>query len=188
MRPRQPAQEPPPGAASRAAEILRESASPEARGGRPSFHPSWPQRSRDRVVGQGRRPSAPSLGVPGGDLPSRQGDRHGGHGDRNRAAGSRRPFAPTQHLTQLHVAYGNALIAARGYSAPETAEAFARARESASGDADAPGRLAADYGLWASSYMRGDLPSMRAHAEAFLSDLEASPNSHEASVATAPLG
>ena len=93
------------------------------------------------------------------------------------------PVAPTQHLTQLHVAYGNALIAARGYSAPETTEAFARARASASSDADAPGRLAADYGLWAGSYMRGDLPSMRAHAEAFLSDLDASPNSPEASVA-----
>ena len=98
-----------------------------------------------------------------------------------RAAGG--PVAPTQHLTQLHVAYGNALIAARGYSAPETAEAFARARESASGDEDAPGRLAADYGLWASSYMRGDLPSMRAHAEAFLGDVEARPDSPEASVA-----
>ena len=99
------------------------------------------------------------------------------------ADGAGGPVAPTQHLTQLHVAYGNALIAARGYSAPETAEAFARARESASGDEDAPGRLAADYGLWASSYMRGDLPSMRAHAEAFLSDVEASPDSPEASVA-----
>ena len=98
-----------------------------------------------------------------------------------RAAGG--PVAPTQHLTQLHVAYGNALIAARGYSAPETAEAFARAREFASGDKDAPGRLAADYGLWASSYMRGDLPSMRAHAEAFLGDVEARPDSPEASVA-----
>ena len=98
-----------------------------------------------------------------------------------RAAGG--PVAPTQHLTQLHVAYGNALIAARGYSAPETAEAFARARESASGDEDAPGRLAADYGLWASSYMRGDLPSMRAHVEAFLGDVEARPDSPEASVA-----
>ena len=98
-----------------------------------------------------------------------------------RAAGG--PVAPTQHLTQLHVAYGNALIAARGYSAPETAEAFARARESASGEEDAPGRLAADYGLWASSYMRGDLPSMRAHASAFLNDVEASPDSPEASVA-----
>ena len=96
--------------------------------------------------------------------------------------------APPQHLTQLHVAYGNALIAARGYSAPETAEAFARARESASGDEDAPGRLAADYGLWASSYMRGDLPSMRAHAEAFLGDVEARPNSPRPALPIAPPG
>ena len=73
--------------------------------------------------------------------------------------------AQRQRLTQLHVAYGNALIAARGYGAPETTEAFARARESASGDKDAPGRLAADYGLWVGSYMRGELPSMRAHAD-----------------------
>ena len=49
-----------------------------------------------------------------------------------------------QRLTQLHVAYGNALFAARGFGAPETTEAFARARESASGDKDAPERLAAD--------------------------------------------
>ena len=83
----------------------------------------------------------------------------------------------------MHVAYGNALIAARGYGAPETTEAFARARESASGDKDAPERLAADYGLWASSYVRGELPSMRAHAAAFLSDVEARPNSPEAGVA-----
>ena len=36
--------------------------------------------------------------------------------------------AQRQRLTQLHVAYGNALIAARGFGAPETTEAFARAR------------------------------------------------------------
>ena len=36
--------------------------------------------------------------------------------------------AQRQRLTQLHVAYGNALIAARGYGAPETTEAFAKAR------------------------------------------------------------
>ena len=86
-------------------------------------------------------------------------------------------------LTQLHVAYGNALIAARGYGAPETTEAFARARESAAGDKDARGRLAADYGLWAGSYMRGELPEMRTHAMAFLNDLEATPDSPAASVA-----
>jgi tetratricopeptide (TPR) repeat protein len=98
-----------------------------------------------------------------------------------RAAGD--PVAPTQHLTQLHVAYGNALIAARGYSAPETAEAFARARESGSSDKDAPARLAADYGLWAGSFVRGDLPSMRAQAAAFLADVESTPESAEAGVA-----
>ena len=48
---------------------------------------------------------------------------------------------------------------------------------------DAPERLAADYGLWAGSYARGELPSMRAHAAAFLSDVEARPNSPEAGVA-----
>ena len=42
---------------------------------------------------------------------------------------------------------------------------------------DAPGRSAADYGLWVGSFIRGDLPAMRAHAAAFLSDLEARPDS-----------
>ena len=91
--------------------------------------------------------------------------------------------APTQRLTPLRVAYGNALLQARGYGAPETTQAFARARESASVDKDAPGRLSADYGLWTSSYTRGELPSMRAHALAFLNDAEASPDSPEAGVA-----
>ena len=86
-------------------------------------------------------------------------------------------------MTQLHVAYGNALIAARGYGAPETTEAFARARKSASGDKDAPERLAADYGLWVGSFVRGELTSMRAHAAAFLNDVEARPGSPEAGVA-----
>ena len=91
--------------------------------------------------------------------------------------------AQRQRLTQLHVAYGNALIAARGYGAPETTQAFARARELASGDKDAPERLASDYGLWVGSCVRGELPSMRAHAAAFLSDVEARPDSPEAGVA-----
>ncbi|MFZ2108997.1 MAG: AAA family ATPase, partial [Roseiarcus sp.] len=91
--------------------------------------------------------------------------------------------APNQRLTRLHVSYGNALLAARGYSAPETTEAFAKAHESASGDKDASGRLAANYGLWASSNVRGDLPSMRDHAAALLSGVEARPDSPEAGVA-----
>jgi len=90
---------------------------------------------------------------------------------------------PSQRLTQLHIAHGNALIAARGFGAAETAAAFAKARESAAGDKDAPERLAADYGLWAGNFVRGELSAMRAHAETFLGDVEARPDSPEAGVA-----
>ncbi len=98
-------------------------------------------------------------------------------------AGGRQAAAVPDHRVHLHAAYGNALFAARGPGAPETTEAFARARESASGEKDAPEQLAADYGLWVGSATRGDLPSMRAHAAAFLSDIEARPDSPEAGVA-----
>ncbi len=84
---------------------------------------------------------------------------------------------------QLYVAYGNALIAARGYGAPETTEAFAKARESAVGDKDAPERLAAVYGLWIGSLVRGELSATRAYADAFLGDVAARPDSPEAGVA-----
>jgi predicted ATPase len=89
---------------------------------------------------------------------------------------------------QLHVAYGNALLHARGYTAPETAEAFTRARDSAVGEKDAPERLAAEYGLWAGSHVRGELSPMRAHAETFLRDVEAKPDSPEVGVAHRLLG
>ena len=61
-------------------------------------------------------------------------------------AGAARPApdglaAPGQRLTQLHVARANALFAARGVGATETTEAFARARNSASLDRDAPEQL-----------------------------------------------
>ena len=168
----------------RAAEILREQPHRRrARGDRPSFHRGRPRRSRNRMVGQGGRPGAAPLGLPGGDRPSRQGDRNCGQGGRDAPRATDGLAAPTKRLTPLRVAYGNALLQARGYGAPETTEAFAKARESASVDKDAPGRLAADYGLWTSSYTRGELPSMRAHAAAFLNDAEASPDSPEAGVA-----
>jgi tetratricopeptide (TPR) repeat protein len=95
---------------------------------------------------------------------------------------------PNQRLTPLHVAYGNALIAARGYGAPETAEAFSKARESASGEEGASERPAADYGLWVGSFVRGELSAMRAHAKAFLAGLEARPDSSEAGVAHRAIG
>jgi predicted ATPase len=91
--------------------------------------------------------------------------------------------ARRQQRRQLRVAYGNALIATRGYGAPETSEAFARARELAVSDKNAPERLAADYGLWVGTYVRGELSAMREHAETFLGDVEARPHSPEAGVA-----
>ena len=95
----------------------------------------------------------------------------------------RAQVAQRHRLTQLQVSYGNALIAARGFAAPETTEAFARARELASLDEDAPGRLAADYGLWVGSYVRFELMSMKTHAAAFLRDVASRPDSAEAGVA-----
>ena len=91
--------------------------------------------------------------------------------------------AQRQRRGRLQVAYGNALIAARGFGAPETTEAFTRVREASFGEKDAPERLAADFGLWAGSYTRGELPSMRAHAAAFLADIEEGPDSPEAGIA-----
>jgi predicted ATPase len=88
---------------------------------------------------------------------------------------------------QLQVAYGNALFALRP-GAQETSEAFAKARRSAYSEKGTPERLAADYGLWAGSYSRGELPSMRTYAEAFLNDVEARPNSSEAGVAHRIMG
>jgi class 3 adenylate cyclase len=84
---------------------------------------------------------------------------------------------------RLQVAYGNALIAARGYTAAETTEAFAKVRESAAGDADLSELAAADYGLWVASYGRGELPPMRVHSAVFLKDVAARPHSAEACVA-----
>ena len=96
--------------------------------------------------------------------------------------------ARRQRRQRLQVTYGNALIAARGFGAPETTEAFAIARELAHGENAAPERLAADYGLWASSYVRGELASMRTHAAAFLAGVSTRPNSAEAGVAHRVLG
>jgi tetratricopeptide (TPR) repeat protein len=89
---------------------------------------------------------------------------------------------------QLQVAYGNALFQARGYGARETTEAFARARESAHGRKDASERLKVDYGLWAGSFVRGELHTARAHAAAFLTDVSDRPDSPDAGVAHRTVG
>ena len=99
----------------------------------------------------------------------------------DKAAGGKAAGASGER--QLQVAYANALIAARGPGARETTEAFARAREFAASDNVTLEHLSADYGLWIGSFVRGELPVMRAHAESLLRDVEASPKSPGAGVA-----
>ena len=64
--------------------------------------------------------------------------------------------ARRRRITQLHAAYGNAMILAHGYGARETAAAFERARDTATAQ-DGFERLSAQYGLWAGSFVRGEL-------------------------------
>jgi predicted ATPase len=53
----------------------------------------------------------------------------------------------------------------------------------AEGDLISPERLAADYGLWAGSYVRSELSGMSAHAATLLGDVEARSDAPEAGVA-----
>ena len=75
------------------------------------------------------------------------------------------------------------LLRRAAIGAPETTEAFARARDWADGDKDVAERLAVDYGLWVGSYVRGELPPMRAHAEPSSTMLQRPPDLPEAGVA-----
>jgi predicted ATPase len=84
---------------------------------------------------------------------------------------------------KLQVAYGNAMIAAHGHGAPETLAAFRRAHKLGADAADADSRFSSNYGLWAGSYVHGDLPGMLGPAQAFLHDVELRPGSPEAGVA-----
>jgi predicted ATPase len=63
---RQPAQEPPSGAPRAGCRNPARKRIARTRGDRLSFHPGRRRRSGDRMVGQGRRPGPPPLGVPRG--------------------------------------------------------------------------------------------------------------------------
>jgi predicted ATPase len=83
---------------------------------------------------------------------------------------------------RLQTSLGNALIWAKGYQAPETSAAFARARELASRAEDASERFSAYFGLWVGHHNRGEHAPMREMAELFLSEAAARPNCPEALV------
>ena len=84
---------------------------------------------------------------------------------------------------KLQTSYGQAMIHARGYSAPETTAAFARARELTAGIEDAAERFSIYYGLWVGNFVRGELAPMRDIAEIIKREVEARPGSPEAAVA-----
>jgi len=83
----------------------------------------------------------------------------------------------------LQTSLGNALIWARGMTAPETSGAFARARELASRAEDASERFSAYFGLWMGHQNRCEPAPMREMAELFLREATARPDCPEALVA-----
>ncbi len=174
---RQLAQKPPPGAPCAGRRNPERKRVARARGCRPSFHGGRSRRSCDRMVGQGGRPGPSPLGLPGGDRPSRPGDRDGRQGGSWNGGGRVGRATPIARGLWQRVDRG-----ARLWGAGDDGS-FAKARESAGGHKDAPERLAANYGLWVGSLVRGELSVMREHSAAFLSDVEARPDSPEAGVA-----
>jgi predicted ATPase len=88
-----------------------------------------------------------------------------------------------QRRVQLQISLGNALIWARGYQAPETSAAFARARELTSQAEDASERFSAYYGLWVGHLTRGEPAPMREIAELSLREATAGPDCPEVVIA-----
>src|SRR4029077_16240740 len=65
------------------------------------------------------------------------------------------PLSADQRL-KLQTNYGRALIWGKGYAAPETAAAYARARDLGANAGDATAKFETYYGQWAGGFMRGD--------------------------------
>jgi len=80
-----------------------------------------------------------------------------------------------QRRVHLQISLGNALIWTKGYQAPETSAAFARARELASREEDASERFSAYYGVWVGHMNRCEPAPLR--------EMAARPNCPEALVA-----
>jgi len=66
--------------------------------------------------------------------------------------------AARQRRLKLQTSYGQAMMHVHGHGASETTAAFARAAELAARAKDAAEHFSARYGLWTSSYVRGEAP------------------------------
>ena len=78
----------------------------------------------------------------------------------------------TGERLKLQTTYSQALSWAKGYAAPETAAAFARARDLAASDDNPAERFATLYGQWSVSILRAELASARQLAEILFADAE----------------
>ena len=76
---------------------------------------------------------------------------------------------------RIQIAYGQAMISAKGHSAPETTTAFAFARELAAEIEDSSERYSVYYGLWVGSYLRGESRSMLEFTKFFSEDVSKQP-------------
>jgi len=88
-----------------------------------------------------------------------------------------------QRRVHLQISLGNALLWAKGHTAPETSAAFARARELASRVEDASERFSAYYGLFVGHHTRCEPAPMREMAELFEREARARPDCPEGLVA-----
>jgi predicted ATPase len=75
--------------------------------------------------------------------------------------------AARRRRLKLQTDYGQAMMFSKGYGAEETRAAFADALKIAAGTANAAGRFATYYGIWAGCMDRGDLTQARQIAETF---------------------
>ena len=140
------------------------------------------------MVGQGRRSGLAPLGLPGGDRPSRQGDRHGGQGGGARRAAAAISKAEASQRVKLQTDYAQAVLWSKGYAADETKAAFERTSALAA-RAELPAeRFSALYGRFLWSWTRGEFRVARDIAERFLREAEAEGRIAEARVAHIALG
>ena len=86
---------------------------------------------------------------------------------------AQRPAAAPSQRLKLQTTYGQALSWAKGYAAPETAAAFARARDLAAINNNNPAeQFASIYGQWSVDILRAELASARQLADILLADAE----------------
>jgi class 3 adenylate cyclase/predicted ATPase len=80
---------------------------------------------------------------------------------------------------KLQISYGQALLHARGYSAPETTAAYTRALELTADIGEPSERFSIYFGLWAGSFVRGELAPLREITAIMLRESETLPGSTE---------